>query len=811
MEKDLSLSSQIYKSRDEIRSQIIEYMNTYLELENVDLTKSSFLSFIVNTLSTITSNLIFYQSSVYREFFLTKAQLTESVFDLASFLGYEPKRAEPAETDVLFTVPLEFDSNDVTFEIPFNYKCSAGNVEFRTDRKATVNVKNNTDVQITVEKDNTVYNLPVIIDTTSANEFYFVLPIKQEKQSEQEFQIDQDLKRYQFVNIDVPIENTISDLKVFIRHPDSSEEQEYKEESSLYLLGPEDRGFVSRNSDEGIVLYFGNGLIGHQPEPGSTVLVELTETKGSDGNVIPGSISSGQRLVTNEGQVLDYSITNTISATGGEDEESLEEIRHNAINHITSLDRLVTERDYKNFSSITENKILTNVLPLLKRSDLKINEIQLFTVLYYGEELVPTKNLVVETNELNIPRGTIITDDNDIDYIILFELDIDKINRYAKYQYILNSLTTNPILSRTYDRDYNFIAPELKIYKDNDQAVFELDYESDESDSDNLECRLRILNMDTSLDMTNDHDNKKFTLSTDYQNLGNGQLNLQFTISNDNDLISSYTSDVTFKQNLKDSMYSNVSVTDSTNSDEYMVYDVPAVRKSYYDDIDKEDFELNILQKIVSVNFKDYRMLTDFNNLKFADTFGVSSNMLKNETITSKVIDLVIESTDLPSDPEPGDRYITEIDGKIAEWTGSEWDYNEQRKNTIVYVEELDYKLIFTGREWIKPEFNIPIEIDIDVSTRTDYSGTELQLKENIIDNLLEEFDDKFGLDANIYLSELYEIVQNTEGVSYCHINKPKVDIFFDYDISDFSQQELLEYSPEYIYFDSDSISIGFR
>ena len=70
-----SISSQIYLSKDEIRLQIIEYMKNYLELENVELTKSSFLSFLINILSSLTSNLLFYQSSVYREFFLTTAQL----------------------------------------------------------------------------------------------------------------------------------------------------------------------------------------------------------------------------------------------------------------------------------------------------------------------------------------------------------------------------------------------------------------------------------------------------------------------------------------------------------------------------------------------------------------------------------------------------------------------------------------------------------------------------------------------------------------------------------------------------------------
>ena len=40
-----TLSSQIYVSRDSIRTQVSDLLKNYLELENVDLTKSSFLSF----------------------------------------------------------------------------------------------------------------------------------------------------------------------------------------------------------------------------------------------------------------------------------------------------------------------------------------------------------------------------------------------------------------------------------------------------------------------------------------------------------------------------------------------------------------------------------------------------------------------------------------------------------------------------------------------------------------------------------------------------------------------------------------------
>ena len=98
-------TDQFYLSRDQIRSQIIDLTKEYLELENVDLTKSSFLSFIIETLSTLSGNLTFYESNVYKEFFLTQAQLPDSVYNLSTFLGYNPSEAQYSTANLLITIP----------------------------------------------------------------------------------------------------------------------------------------------------------------------------------------------------------------------------------------------------------------------------------------------------------------------------------------------------------------------------------------------------------------------------------------------------------------------------------------------------------------------------------------------------------------------------------------------------------------------------------------------------------------------------------------------------------------------------------
>ncbi|HOH58918.1 MAG TPA: hypothetical protein PLQ22_02785, partial [Bacilli bacterium] len=241
---DTTLSNQVYISRDNIRNQIIEYMQYYLEIENVDLIKSSFLSFLVDTLATLTSNIIFYSSSSYKEFFLTTAQLPESIYNLSAFLGYNPSEASYSTANVLINIPLGFTDANTSFSIPESFKFYADDIEFLTYYETDITVTNNASVSIVVTQDSTkTYNLPVNIDTTSSDpSFTFILPVRQYKEVEQEFQIDSDIELYQFITIDVPLDGKLSSLEVQVRDPDSASWRLYTEFNSIYLMSATDYG-----------------------------------------------------------------------------------------------------------------------------------------------------------------------------------------------------------------------------------------------------------------------------------------------------------------------------------------------------------------------------------------------------------------------------------------------------------------------------------------------------------------------------------------------------------------------------------------
>lgn len=814
-----SISQQVYLSRDRIRDFLTGEVKKYLQLEDVDLTKSSFLSYVIDVLSVLTSNLLFYQISVYREFFLTKAQLPESVYNLAAYLGYSPHNATAASVGVLFSVPFGFQDLLAQFQIPSGFKVnSSDNVVFTTDYVTKVIVTNNSQVSIVVEEENTSYNLPVIINE---DKFMFLLTFKQVESTEQEFQVSDDLKQYHFVSFDVEFEDQLSEISVTVQPPDFPSLYTYTQVSSLFLMDQDTKGFVCRRTDEGFELQFGNGLIGYQPEAGATVRVTLDLTKGSSGNVIAGSITNSDSLyiTTDEGinQVVEFSVTNPSPAYGGEDEESIEDIRKNAISNLTTLGRLVTEHDFKNVDVVTENTSILgqNSLPILKRSDLKVNEITLFSTINFVSELVPTRNMFANFAETQIPKGIVLTHDSE-EYCTIFDIEIEPENSVAYYTYVITELKQVPSLVSTTKNDYYIYTSNVNVTRNGNQATFELEYQSSESDFSSVICVMKIFESGDTYVMTNDGTSFT-TVIAEYTDIPTGKITCFFTLSHPSlGEIRQYSTMFIFRMSLDDFTMSNVVTSGST----YTVYDIPCIKKSYYDEVNKRDFELQVIQVLLSsLVFKDYKMITTFVNYKFANTIGALENMQLNKV---NLLDVLAIEEDPPISPVPSDRYIVAPAGANGIWESYEnyivtavsdgtsivWSYQQPKTNDIVKNLEDGKRYIYTDIGWINATYSIPLQISLDIFMTSSYSGSLSGLISTIRKTIVETFSDRFGLNANIYRSEIIDVVQQIEGVDHCRLLKPESDVFFNYDIDSFSQEELLRFTPEYVYFTEDDITI---
>lgn len=122
---------------------------------------------------------------------------------------------------------------------------------------------------------------------------------------------------------------------------------EWYETDTLVYLKPTDHNFITRTGDDDKTsVIFGNGWRGARLPTGQENVKAIYRSGiGRPGNVKAGQISL---LVTRPLGVR--SVINPLPATGGADRESRDEARRNAPLGVTALDRLISVRDYEDFS-----------------------------------------------------------------------------------------------------------------------------------------------------------------------------------------------------------------------------------------------------------------------------------------------------------------------------------------------------------------------------------------------------------------------------------------------------------------------------
>lgn len=503
----------IYGSREKIRNQLVQFAQQYLDLGNMDIQKTSYLAYLIDMLSILTANQLFYDSTIYKEFFMVDAQMMESVQNLSKWIGYTIPKATPASVNVLFIIPLSFSVSQVNFNFPRYFKCKAGEIPFTIDGSYNssdvgANVSMNLlklknlygsspttsgtiiNNSILTVRDYNGYYRPVYL-SADRKSCSFSLPFKQEEVIVQSYTIPDTLGLNQFYNIPVEYDGQVSEIEVWICSPSYGQKLNTSGTSVDGLLDPanwnpeetildtagQKCSFVKwAESTNGIYtmsaraeqytwvgsydkgqIFFGNGIVGKQPTPGSVCVVQLHVTKGASGNVIANTITSGDALYLDTGagrtSNINYTCLNYEASSGGSDILSIAEIKQNAIVNLSSKERLVSDEDYNNIQTIIGNSIpLSDCVPILKRSDIKVNEIMAYTILNYSAngvtEIVPTRNVTIdlinpqwdENNQYVIPRNYEVTvgpEDYRLTFMTVFNMVLDKNTRTAYYDYIL--------------------------------------------------------------------------------------------------------------------------------------------------------------------------------------------------------------------------------------------------------------------------------------------------------------------------------------------------------------------------------------
>jgi len=1006
----------IYGSRERIRRQLIDFAQSYLELKTVDFYKTSVVSYIIDTLSILSANHLFYDSMIYREFFMVEAQLQESVYNLARWIGYEIPKAIPSKVDILFTIPLTFNSPDITFTIPNNFKAKAQDIVFSIDSpnsnvasakfnfdeskyKPSMNGKIINNSAISVRDGNGFYR-PLYINGTDPTYASFTLPFTQHERIIEQFLIPETLQPYQFFSKKFQFDGMVSGVKVWLIEPDIGEKiildtsvaDQFNPENQLqsygatresgwyqwveweetingiYTLSPNSTQFVFVGGINQAEIFFGNGIIGRQPSRNSAVTVEFYITQGDNGHIIPNSITQSDKLyytiqarygddgvptssdITSKIHNIAYEIMNPIHSQGGVGTPTLPEIKRNAIVNLRSKAKLVSEMDYNDINIIMGPKFPTvQAYPILKRSDIKVNEIMAFILLQYHDEsylpqIVPTRNAKISIidpsfnsdGEYTIMRTSEVLIDDEY-YQTLFNITLNNDTRIAHYDYILQNVKGSPTImynqvSPSWYQQYSYM-PITGI--DFDVVIEDGDTSSSSSSSSvydsnhvyPLMVRVNVNHIPQDMDsdyiiedyrckmITKWDTNQQYDQILSYPTVISGDTGYQyfeFQIPNYQDIpsetqryefiieakairrdssgniidvngniydpmpsdieitddpeqfiawqpLSKYYCDIIVRKDLSDVMMSSITKTDTWDnvvhdmSYKYTVHNVPVILSNYLDDgdnggiINRSDnsiypnFEVTVMQALITnLELDDKRMLTDYINIKFPDTYGRLNNLKYNPvdyTIRSRfktpfnweepddiIWNQVYHGTSSSSsDYAPASsKYIVngpvpnyEMAGKnlssyinyiATYYENAGWYLTKPKRETYVRIEdELDSSgdqkiIVYDGHKWKDVQsFKIPLLIDlkIEIDPNTTTNGDEL--KHIIKDELIDHFSPYMGVHKNLDRSEIVTVVRQIPGVQYCEVRKPEVDIKFNYDIQDLTQKELLDYTPQYI------------
>lgn len=418
----------ISTSREKIREQLTELTKNYLEIQNVDFSKSHYLSYILDVLSYLSSNLLYFSSTSLHESNLLTARLDDSIRNLAQFIGYNPLPATPSNVDALFTIDLSevISMPDFRIQMNENFQLQSENNVFRLIESTVLIERNNSAFRIILENDYGRVLVPYSFDNVTG-ELSFIVNFQQLDFSDYEYVIDRNLLPYQFYTIEQNVSGNISKLEIYVN------DILWDNSDTVYLLSGNDQKYMTKYFPNKFVVIFGNGIFGKQPDPGATVKIRAYLTNGSAGNIIPGTLKAKDRLfLENPGGpdlLVDYDVTNVDSAHNGKDLQTNQEIKKSAINSLSSLKRLVSRLDYEAMESITSIPFDTSI-SYLKRSDIKTNEINTYGVLTFQNDIVPSTSFSMIVSRPNEPPkvDNVNVTGNQGDITINYDIDDDDLD-----------------------------------------------------------------------------------------------------------------------------------------------------------------------------------------------------------------------------------------------------------------------------------------------------------------------------------------------------------------------------------------------
>ena len=309
----------------DIKTVLKEYMRSQSDFTDYDF-EGSVLSNLLDVLAYNTYYTAFNTNMAVNELFIDSATLRDNVVSIARQLGYRPR----SSTSPTAYVSLQVDYTNPTSDTEVILKEGTGFVASFNNKIYQFVTPSNVTAQVV--NDVATFNNVLLREGTFLTNT---------------FTVNTTNKTQRFVLDNIGID--ASTIKVEVSIDGTSVTEPYLlADNILDITGDSKVFFLNEIDDQRYEIIFGDGVIGKKLEDQATVVAKYITTNGPEANGIRTFVFSG--VLENPSGIspnaFDTKILSTVTAAGGEETESIQEVKFAAPKTFGTQNRAVVASDY---------------------------------------------------------------------------------------------------------------------------------------------------------------------------------------------------------------------------------------------------------------------------------------------------------------------------------------------------------------------------------------------------------------------------------------------------------------------------------
>lgn len=308
---------------DAIKSDLKTFLQAQNEFSDYDF-EGAGLSVLLDILAYNTHYNAYLANMLVNEMFLDSAVKKSSALSLAKHIGYTPRSVQGSIANIDVTVSGVFGN-------PYNLTLEKF-TPFNTTIDGTAYTFYNTEAKTVIRSNNTYTFSDIDVKEGELKQFSYAV---YDTTPDSKYEIGHENVDLSTLEVTVQKSATNPDFDIYTFTDD--------------LIGLDSTSkvfFVEKNTFDKFVIYFGDGVIGKNPEFGNIINLKYISSTGKNTNVsnlLTQSFSAGSSI----GGSSTIAINTNSNSTGGKDIEDITSIKFYAPKFNSARNRVVTAQDYE--------------------------------------------------------------------------------------------------------------------------------------------------------------------------------------------------------------------------------------------------------------------------------------------------------------------------------------------------------------------------------------------------------------------------------------------------------------------------------